>query len=370
MATAGSKEAKQLEQIKNTFDKAYKEMSKATTGEADSNLTTEADSDTENIKFSLKNKNITKNTKIPYVENQNYIAVSKNDYSTLKVLQDEVKKIPRGTYENKATGYKADINRETIGKIITPKSGKFNPWAGNYVENLNSAVKLPDLFENAVYVDSKPPQKIKNIGTQVKEFHHFVAPVRMDGKEYRVMITAREKQNSDTLYIVKTELMQIKRGSQTGGQKPTVSFGKPLDISIPDLVNGVNIYDYDTKKNVVYSDVDLKFSLSDNQGRELTKEQQEYFKDSKVRDENGNLLTVYHGSKNKFNMFTSDINWFSSSKEYSNNYRKEANLFNKVTKREPKKSKVTFETYLNIKNTIVAKDEPIHAEAEPKKTQS
>ena len=48
MATAGSKEAKQLEQIKNTFDKAYKEMSKTTTLEADSNLTTEADSNIDN----------------------------------------------------------------------------------------------------------------------------------------------------------------------------------------------------------------------------------------------------------------------------------------------------------------------------------
>ena len=52
MATAGSKEAKQLEQIKNTFDKAYKEMSKATTGKVDSNLTTEADSNT--VKYSLE----------------------------------------------------------------------------------------------------------------------------------------------------------------------------------------------------------------------------------------------------------------------------------------------------------------------------
>ena len=69
-------------------------------------------------------------------------------------------------------------------------------------------------------------------------------------------------------------------------------------------------------------------------------------------DENGSLLALYHGSKNKFNEFTSDINWFSSSKEYSNNYGKEANLFNKVTKTEPKKSKVTFETHLNIKILI------------------
>ena len=303
LATAGSKEARQLEQAKRMFEKAWKQANKTTTGKVDSNLTTEADSDTENIQFSLSNKNITKDTKIPYVENQNYINVPKNDNVTLEKLRNEVRNLKRGAYENKATGYKADIKRETIGKIITPKPGKFNPWVGNYIENLNAAVKLPELFEKAVYIDSKPPQKAKNAGKQIKDFHHFVAPIRMNGEDYRVMITAREKQNSDTLYIVKTELMQIKRGSQTGGQKPTVSFGNPLDISIPDLVNGVNIYDYDTQKNVTYSEADLKYSLSDSQGRELTKEQQEYFKDSKVVDEEGNLRVVYHGSNEDFTIF-------------------------------------------------------------------
>lgn len=41
----------------------------------------------------------------------------------------------------------------------------------------------------------------------------------------------------------------------------------------------------------------------DSEGRELTKEQAEYFKDSKVRDENGNLLVVYHGTGNEFTVF-------------------------------------------------------------------
>ena len=36
----------------------------------------------------------------------------------------------------------------------------------------------------------------------------------------------------------------------------------------------------------------------------LTKEQQEYFKDSKVRDENGNLKVMYHGTDADFNIFT------------------------------------------------------------------
>lgn len=41
----------------------------------------------------------------------------------------------------------------------------------------------------------------------------------------------------------------------------------------------------------------------DNQGRELSPQQQEYFKDSKVRDENGKLLEVYHGTPYEFNTF-------------------------------------------------------------------
>ena len=88
----------------------------------------------------------------------------------------------------------------------------------------------------------------------------------------------------------------------------------------------------------------------DNQGKTLTKEQQEYFKDSKVRDENGNLLTVYHGSPNEFTIFDIDRagsrgSWYSegfyftTSKELANDYASN-------------KGKV-YETYLNIKNPYI-----------------
>lgn len=42
----------------------------------------------------------------------------------------------------------------------------------------------------------------------------------------------------------------------------------------------------------------------DSTGRELSTEQAEYFKDSKVRDEDGNLKPVYHGSGAKFTEFS------------------------------------------------------------------
>ena len=49
---------------------------------------------------------------------------------------------------------------------------------------------------------------------------------------------------------------------------------------------------------------ETKFSLDiDSDGNKLTQQQAEYFKKSKVRDENGNLLKVYHGTTENFTVF-------------------------------------------------------------------
>lgn len=50
-----------------------------------------------------------------------------------------------------------------------------------------------------------------------------------------------------------------------------------------------------------------KFSLRDSMGRELTAAQQEYFRDSQVRDADGNLKVVYHGSAAIFTKFSADF---------------------------------------------------------------
>ena len=47
----------------------------------------------------------------------------------------------------------------------------------------------------------------------------------------------------------------------------------------------------------------VKFSLSDSAGRQLSGEQQEYFKDSSVRDNDGKLMVLYHGTQNDFTVF-------------------------------------------------------------------
>lgn len=51
----------------------------------------------------------------------------------------------------------------------------------------------------------------------------------------------------------------------------------------------------------------VQSSMRDSAGRELTEAQQAYFKDSKVRDADGNLKLVYHGSAAIFTEFSADF---------------------------------------------------------------
>lgn len=97
-----------------------------------------------------------------------------------------------------------------------------------------------------------------------------------------------------------------------------------------------------------YAKVEDTNVVKDNKGRTLSKEQQEYFKDSKVRDENGNLLEMYHGSPNgEFTVFR-DNSYFSANEEYAKGYENTWASSSGV-KKETKTPK-TYKVYLNITN--------------------
>lgn len=87
----------------------------------------------------------------------------------------------------------------------------------------------------------------------------------------------------------------------------------------------------------------------DSNGNALTEQQQAYFKDSKVRDAEGNLLVVYHGSPSKFTMFDHrKLNthgnahgrgfYFTETKGLAESYNKKGGQL--------------FEGYLDIKNPM------------------
>ena len=80
------------------------------------------------------------------------------------------------------------------------------------------------------------------------------------------------------------------------------SFGRRTDAYIalePNQVKNV-----DNKKPT--DSEDIRYSLVDTEGNELTEGQQEYFKDSKIRDEQGRLKVMYHGTANRFYVYDND----------------------------------------------------------------
>lgn len=90
------------------------------------------------------------------------------------------------------------------------------------------------------------------------------------------------------------------------------NFNTSIANNIPQSGNNVNSntssatkYSIPINKNNTQKLDNSSFSF-DNKGRKLSKEQQEYFKDSKARDENGNLKVLYHGTPNDFTKFSYD----------------------------------------------------------------
>lgn len=92
-------------------------------------------------------------------------------------------------------------------------------------------------------------------------------------------------------------------------------------------------------------------------GQKLTSEQQAFFKDSKMRDDNGNLLELYHGTPNGgFTVFDpyqswiadnpSPANFFTDNKEIVDKY------YNVENSQAPGKQQV-YSCYLNAQNPLV-----------------
>lgn len=152
------------------------------------------------------------------------------------------------------------------------------------------------------------PQVLKN-GMELRDNEHkgrgyntvtFAAPVVINGKPGIVgAVVAKTKGNrykthrvlmpDGSQYIFENEKAEATTSGMTeekiNGEGPDIT--SAVDNSIPQT----------NKKD------NEKFSLKDSDGRELSKAQQEYFKDSKIRDESGRLLTLYHQTGNDFTVF-------------------------------------------------------------------
>lgn len=254
MATAGSKEARQLEKVKRTFENAYKEnISK--------------NSDTKHSLSDSDNKNIK-------VEVNDFYGGE--TFATMSYTQDgkTVGTIEYSEYDGKPNVKMIEVEPEYRRKGIATKllqelQKKYPDAEINYGMTTPDGSKLLetityDVTDEAVVADK---QKLQNLQTELNELQERL-DVLYDMEHPTAEQDTELRNLGDRWNEVYDNIRELE--STLKGKKATKTFVK----------------------------TDAKYSLSDSDGKELTKEQQEYFKDSKVRDENGNLKVMYHGSQN------------------------------------------------------------------------
>jgi len=96
-----------------------------------------------------------------------------------------------------------------------------------------------------------------------------------------------------------------------------------------------------------------EYNLIDSEGNTLTKAQQEYFKDSKVRDAEGNLLTMYHGTTNGgFTIFDPSQSDDGTSLFFTSSLAN-ATSYSGVEGLEAEGNAQNYAVYLNLTNPLI-----------------
>lgn len=369
MATAGSKEAKQLEQIKNTFDKAYKEMGKAS--EADSDLTTEADSDTD-IRYALRKYNDNERLRI-FKSDKNVIPVNESELDAL--IDGALNKGERETF----------INFGMIPKSVTQRIkdevseiSQENREALFRRNEFSLRVRQSEVYhlKKVGMTDAEAKEYVKKIPQTVSEFDTVRYTEEMhdgqlikgllfykmfpDGtmRSYLMVSNRKGTLTTKTTYMEKADFVQNKKKSsllpdvQTPSLTSETKSSSTSNKMIPtkeDVVNKKQSKEY-TKKGIALNE-GIQFpnisNSSQNNISEKTEnvngQQKEQYllseADSKyaVAVENGDIETAqklvdeaaknagytikaYHGSRQIFNEFSKDKRGSNTHTKVSNDW--------------------------------------------------
>ena len=164
--------------------------------------------------------------------------------------------------------------------------------------------------------------------------------------------------SSDVLFLDNKRATAILRRMGTGSPMNLLRSGYIGSIAYEDgfvKANGVPFSSIANEREENYS---VSAPERDSAGRELSAGQAEYFKDSKVRDKDGNLLVMYHGTGDNFTTFDrakiggnfgqiSDLGfyftpYYEDARGYASNHRAKGHV---------------MQAYLNITNPLIVEDE-------------
>ena len=283
VATAGSKEAQQLEKVKRAFEKAYRETKNTATDDG--------------VKYSIRND-------IVDVNGKEYDTVVELDKTVSKRTLSEPKRFMNYIVNN-LVGLKIPVadssgNVEIIEfageKETVRKNKKSHPVLGELAYTKGDTrkqviVNAQEVIGESAYdpeyssSDNEHGWLDKNGWESRKTY-----VLTQDGMLYEAYLKiAKAQDGRNILYAVNLDINKgIAVDQDATSKKAAVIAAMP---------SGVNVAQED-------GSVKPKFSLSDASGRELSPAVQKRFANSKAVDENGNLKILYHGTPSgEFSIF-------------------------------------------------------------------
>ena len=226
---------------------------------------------------------------------------------------------------------------------------------------LDTIRQIPNLLENPVVViDSKKNENSRIIMGDLHDANGKLVTV--------VLLLTPTSKKGNQLDVIKVSSAQGRSHIESlfryeNGEPVKIRFVDEKRIHSWLNVNRLQLplhsFNLDSNKNIPQNPKSVKsdFSLEDSEGNSLTEAQQEYFKDSKVRDENGNLLVVYHGTPNGgFTVFELPhyLSTLTSAQGAGYYFTDKANAkqYTKAINGKSAGKKQLYQAYLNITNPL------------------
>lgn len=251
--------------------------------------------------------NLSKSKESKYIVrtiNDNYEEIDKND--KFNITSDEQKIISSFNHQS---DYILDIfdkqgnvaKNKQLGNVELVKSGaKSTIHHGFGKIKLAAAKAIKPTIENGNIIHLEKNYQQKNMDRYVIAAKGFI-----DGQSVIVGVIVHtyptQKNVNAKFYLHEAEIIEAGLPFKTAPQLSVDTVSKSASNS-----------------SISNSDENVKKSLDvDTDGNKLSAEQQEYFADSKIRDEDGRLLVVYHGTNNREETET----WDEKTKTWNTEYK-------------------------------------------------
>ena len=332
VATAGSDEARKLEKVKKAFEDAYRADSK-TNKAANTETMVDPENDTD-LDYESPVKNsiaVADPDTINFLENQEHITTYKamvlidgklyppmaskvkgedgkyrlSNPRELGEWQQATEDTTNIKFNDKGVGY-YDLKKDDGGTV----RAAYNPYEHSSNLVLNDQFEAAYKRDNLVTVECVIP--VSEMTSGYKAEHAKDSVGMMDW--HSGVVAGKLQDNKRMVYLSRyLKAVRILPDAETAAKFKEIVGDTPVPFNVvsPGLLAelekiGVNI-DYDGSPQYQYQQrkaaereakKGVKYSLTDTDGKQLTKEQQDFFKDSKMRDDDGNLMVMYHGSEN------------------------------------------------------------------------